>query len=87
VIRAKVKEGNNYGGTAPAGTLVEVEESEIDRVPWCLERVGEPLSWSESIDAKPSEPVDAKPSEPPESKPDGKSDPALESKSEPSSEA
>lgn len=44
-VLAKVREGNNYGGNAPAGTLLEVEDGECERVPWCLERVGDPSAW------------------------------------------
>lgn len=38
-MRARVKEHHNYGGDAPAGTIVEVDASELERVPWCLEAV------------------------------------------------
>lgn len=37
-MKARVKPGNSYGWL-PAGSVVEVEATELDRVPWCLEAV------------------------------------------------
>lgn len=42
-VLVKVRPHNNYGGHAPAGTLLEVEEAELARVPWCFDRVGDAL--------------------------------------------
>ena len=39
-MRARVKPFNRYGN-AEAGQLVDVDESEFTRVPWCLERADE----------------------------------------------
>jgi hypothetical protein len=39
-MKARVKEGNSYGWLPP-GTIVEVDESELDRVPWCLDAVAD----------------------------------------------
>ena len=44
LVLAKVRPNNNYGGSAPEGTVLEVEEAEVDRVPWCLERIADPLT-------------------------------------------
>lgn len=40
MIKARVKAGNSYGG-AGAGSIVEVDDGEIARVPWCLEMIGD----------------------------------------------
>lgn len=39
---ARVRPFNNYGG-APEGSLVEVPEAEVRRVPWCLESAEDPV--------------------------------------------
>lgn len=46
-MRARVKQHHNYGGNAPAGTIVEVEQAELERVPWCLEAVEEAVEVAE----------------------------------------
>jgi hypothetical protein len=37
-MKARVKVGNSYGGVG-AGEIVDVDDGEIDKVPWCLEPV------------------------------------------------
>ena len=63
-VMAKVRPGNNYGGHAPEGTLIEVADAEVERVPWCLERVGDPLSWATASADEVPAPADPSPTAP-----------------------
>ncbi len=47
MVRCRVRKHNNYGGL-PAGMVLDVDEVELKRVPWCLERYEEEVAAEEA---------------------------------------
>lgn len=41
IVKARVRPNNNYGGNAPEGTVVDIEEHELASMGGCLERVAD----------------------------------------------
>lgn len=39
LVRARVRPSNNYGGDKPEGSIVNIEEAELEAFAGCLERV------------------------------------------------
>lgn len=61
-MKARVKPNNKYGHDGAAGSIVEVDEAELKRVPWCLEAVEDDAGDVEVPDIQPAD--DAAPEAP-----------------------